>query len=106
MVDLKLSMPMEFKYKLDYRKLSDRQIDEMILAEPHDEEAAVYLLHDRYSLLMHNLYHRLTTDETWFDDCVNELFMQLKGKDCSWHPLSDLDWRSTFGYWLKRGGLV
>lgn len=93
---------MEFKYKLDYSKLSDKQIVEKILAEPHDEEAAVYLLHDRYSPLMHYLYRRFTADETWFDDCVDELFMQIKGKDGSWHSLVGFDWRSTFGYWLKR----
>jgi len=92
---------MEFQYKLDYNKLSDKQIVGKILAEPHDEEAAVYLLHDRYAPLLRSLYRRITTDDTWYDDCVDELFILLKGKDCSWHILTNFGWRSTFGYWLK-----
>lgn len=36
---------MEFQYKLDYSKLSDKQIVEKILAEPHDEEAEAFYTH-------------------------------------------------------------
>lgn len=93
---------MKLKYKNDYTKLSDQQIVGKILAEPHDEEAAVYLLHDRYAPLLHNLYKCFTQQETWFDDCVDELFMHIKGKDCSWHTLATFEWRSTLGYWLKK----
>lgn len=92
---------MEFQYKLDYSKLSDKQIIGKILAEPHDEEAAAYLLHNRYAPLLRSLYRRITTDDTWYDDCVDELFILLKGKDCSWHILANFGWRSTFGYWLR-----
>ena len=93
---------MDFHYKLDYSKLSDKQVVAKILAESHDEEAAVYLLHDRYTPLLHKLYRRLTTDDTWFDDCVDELFMHIKGKDGSWRILANFEWRSTFGYWLRK----
>lgn len=93
---------MEFHYKLDYSKLSDKQIVEKVLADPHDEESAAYLLHDRYAPLLSNLYHRFTKDDTWFDDCVNELFMHIKGKDGSWRALAGFEWRSTFGHWLRR----
>ena len=92
---------MEFQYKLDYNKLSDRQIVEKILAKPHDEEAAAYLLHDRYAPLLLRLYKRLQQENTWFDDCVDELFIHIKGKDGSWRILANFEWRSTFGYWLK-----
>lgn len=92
---------MEFQYKLDYNKLSDRQIVEKILAKPHDEEAAAYLLHDRYAPLLLRLYKRLQQEDTWFDDCVDELFIHIKGKDGSWRILANFEWRSTFGYWLK-----
>ena len=68
---------MEFQYKLDYNKLSDRQIVEKILAEPHDEEAAAYLLHNRYALLLYKLYMRLAKEDIWFDDCVDELFLHF-----------------------------
>ena len=93
---------MSFHYKIDYSKLSDRQIVEKVLAEPHDEEAAAFLLHDRYNPLLHKLYYRLTTEDVWFVDCVDELFIYLKGKDGSWHILACFEWRSTFGYWLKK----
>lgn len=93
---------MDFHYKLDYSKLSDRQVVAKILAEPHDEEAAVYLLHDRYTPLLRKLYCCFTSNAIWFDDCVDELFMYIKGKDGSWRILVNFEWRSTFGYWLKR----
>lgn len=93
---------MEFRYKFDYSKLSDKQIVEKVLAEPHDEEAAAYLLHDRYAPLLNSLYRYFTQDDIWIDDCINELFIHLKGKDGSWRTLAAFEWRSTFGYWLKK----
>ena len=93
---------MKFHYKLDYSKLSDKQIVDRVLAEPHDDEAAAYLLHDRYAPLIYHLYHCFTADDTWFDDCVDELFIHLKGKEPAWNALALFEWRSTFGYWLRR----
>lgn len=93
---------MKFHYKLDYSKLSDKQIVDRVLAEPHDDEAVAYLLHDRYTPLIYHLYHCFTADDTWFDDCVDELFIHLKGKEPAWNTLALFEWRSTFGYWLRR----
>lgn len=93
---------MKFQYQLDYRKLSDKQIVEKILADPHDEEAAVYLLYDLYAPLLHKLYYRLTSDDTWIDDCFDELFMHIKGKDGSWRILANFKWLSSFPCWLKK----
>lgn len=93
---------MKFHYRLDYSKLSDKQIVEKILAEPHDDEAAAYLLHDRYSPLLYHIYHCFTADDTWFDDCVDELFLHLRGQESAWNILAHFEWRSTFGYWLRR----
>lgn len=98
----KTEVTMDFQYRLDYSRLSDKQIVEKILAEPHDEEAAAYLLHNRYAPLLQKIYYRLTSEDEWFVDCVDELFIYLKGKDCSWNVLASFEWRSTFGYWLKR----
>lgn len=91
---------MAFHYKKDYNKLSDEQLLEMILSGSHDE-AAAYLLYNRYDPLLRNLYWELIHDDFWFYDCVNELYMHLKGKDGSWHNLRGFQWRSTFGCWLK-----
>ena len=93
---------MDFQYRLDYSKLSDKQIVVKILADPHDEEAAAYLLHDRYAPLLLKEYSSLTNDGTWYDDCVDELFIYLRDKDYSWHALACFEWRSTLGYWLKK----
>lgn len=82
---------MDFQYKTDYGTLTDRQLVEMILAEPSDEEAAFYLLHERYAPLLGKLYHRFTTDDTWFDDYVDELFLHLKGRDATW-PSTPSSW--------------
>ena len=99
--DLKWLFMMELHYRLDYSTLSDKQIVEKILATPPDEEAAFFLLHNRYAPLLHNLYKFFTQEETWFDDCVDDLYMHLRGKDCTWNTLARFEWRSSFGYWLK-----
>ena len=93
---------MDFRYRLDFSKLSDKQIVEKILTDPHDEEAAAYLLYDRYAPLLKKEYCCFTNDSTWYDDCVDELFIYLRGKDYSWHALAAFEWRSTLGYWLKK----
>lgn len=92
---------MEFQYRYNYKDLSDKQIVDKILALPHNEEAAAYLLHNRYDPLLQKVYKLLSEDGFWYDDCVDELFMHLKGKDGSWHTLSTFEWRSTLGCWLK-----
>ncbi len=92
---------MEFQYKLNYKNLSDRQIVDAVLTIPHNEEAAAYLLYNRYAPLLHKIYAQLTDDKTWYDDCVNELFLHLRGNNGSWHALSGFEWRCTFGSWLK-----
>lgn len=93
---------MEIKYKIDYNALTDKQIVDMILELPHNEEAAVFLLYNRYDPMLHKVYKELTDDKRWYDDCVGELFIHLKGKDCSWHNLRSFEWQSTLGSWLRR----
>lgn len=98
-------MKFDYKYKTDYTKFSDKQIVERILAGPHDDEAAVYLLHVRYAPLLYKLYSYSMKDDDLFDDYVDEVYISLKGKDCSWRVLANFEWRSTLGYWLKGVGL-
>ena len=48
---------MELIFKKRYEKLSDKEIVVLITDEKkHDEEAATYLLWDRYSPLLHKLF--------------------------------------------------
>lgn len=93
---------MAFKSRTAYKDLTDKEIVEMILAIPHNEEAAAFLLYNRYDPLLHKIYRDITREIYWFDDCVVELFIHLKGKDCNWQPVASFEWRSTFGCWLKK----
>lgn len=92
---------MDFQYRLDYTILSDKEIVEKILAVPHNEEAAVFLLYNRYNPLLHKIYNDITDDWRWFDDCVIELYMHLRCKDGSWNTLVSFTWRCKFVGWLK-----
>lgn len=92
---------MDFAYRIAYNELTDKEIVGKILAIPHNEEAAAFLLHDRYAPLLHSIYNVLTRNRNYYDDCVQELFIHLKSKDGSWHTLASFEWRSTLGCWLK-----
>lgn len=93
---------MELRTQIDYKDLSDEQLVELILALPHNEEAATYLLHERYHPLLYSIYWSLTNKPYWYEDCVSELHLHLRGKDNSWRILSNFEWRSTLGCWLKK----
>lgn len=94
---------MELIFKKRYEKLSDKEIVVLITDEKkHDEEAATYLLWDRYSPLLHKLFLDIIKDMEWYDYAVESLFVYLRGEDGSWHKLSAFEWRSSFGYWFKR----
>lgn len=92
---------MEFEYRIKYNELTDKEIVGRILAIPHNEEAAAFLLYNRYDPLLHSIYNKLTRERIWYDDCVDELFIHLKSKDGTWHTLASFEWRSTLGSWLK-----
>ena len=95
---------MELQYRTNYKDFSDEDLVEKIVKPPHNEEAAAYLLHDRYDPLLKSVYQDLTKNLIWFDDCVSDLFIHLKGKEYDWHALSTFEWRSTLGCWL--GGVA
>ena len=92
---------MEFKCLIKYNDLTDKEIVGRILAIPHNEEAAAFLLYDRYDPLLHKVYRNLTEETFWYDDCLDELFIHLKCKDGTWRTLASFEWRSTLGCWLK-----
>ena len=92
---------MDLTPKITYKELTDKQVVELILALPHNEEAAAFLLYDRYDPLLHGIYNKLTRERFWYDDCVDELFIHLKCKDGTWRTLASFEWRSTLGCWLK-----
>lgn len=94
---------MELIFKRKYKKLSDKEIvDKIINKDKHDEEAATYLLWDRYSPLLHKLFLDIIKDMEWYDYAVESLYIYLRGEDGAWHKLSAFEWRSSFGYWFKK----
>lgn len=62
----------------------------------------VFLLEERYKPLLYGIYHCFTKDIFWYEDCVHDLFIYLKGKNQDWHALATFEWRSSFGTWLKK----
>ncbi len=93
---------MELKAFSAYKNLSDRVLVSQVLSLPHNEEAAVFLLYCRYEPLLRKIYLNYTKDMSWYDDCIDELFIHLKGAACDWHGLALFEWNSTFGYWLGK----
>lgn len=92
---------MKLTFKDKYSDLSDKEIVGMILAEPHDEEAAAYLIYDRYEPLCLAICQKALDGVHRLDELQSELFMLLKGRRCDWHALRSFGWRSTFGRWLS-----
>lgn len=98
---------MDFSNRIDYEHLSDRQLYDLIVTHPHNEEAAAYLLYVRYQPLLLSIYIRLAKerfycDDIWYDDCVSDLLFHFRGKAKDWHTLATFDWRSSFGTWLRK----
>lgn len=84
-----------------YAKLSDKEIVERIITEPYDDNAAVYLIYNRYLPLCTAVCKRIFNNAECLDELQSELFILLKGRRCDWHPLRSFQWRSSFGCWLK-----
>lgn len=94
---------MVFIFKKNYEELSDKEIIFLVTdEEKHDEEAATYLLWDRYSPLLHKLFFDIIREMEWYDYTIESLFIYLRGEDGTWHKLSTFEGRSSFGTWLKR----
>ena len=93
---------MDLQYRLNYDSMTDKEIVDMIITPPHNEEAAYYLFDKRYAPLLKKTYNKLTRDFFWYDDCVEELIIHLRGKEMNWQPLASFQWRSKLGSWLTK----
>lgn len=91
---------MELTFKHKYEGLSDKELVDLIIAEPHNEEAATYLIYDRYEPLCISICLKTLDDVHRLDELQSELFMLLKGKNLDWHALKLFGWKSSFGRWL------
>lgn len=86
----------------NYAELNDKEIVNKIISKPYNEEAAAYLIYNRYDPLLHKLYWNIfDKDPSWYEDCLGDLFEFLKGKNRDWNKLRTFEWRSKFGPWLS-----
>lgn len=86
----------------NYSELNDKEIVNKIINKPYNEEAAAYLIYNRYDPLLHKLYREIyDKDPSWYEDCLGDLFGFLKGKERDWNKLRTFQWRSKFGAWLS-----
>lgn len=92
---------MDLTFHQKYKDLSDKEIVDLIIAEPHDEKAATYLIYERYEPLCISICQKTLGGVQRLDELQSELFMLLKGKNRDWHALSSFGWRSTLGRWLS-----
>ena len=87
----------------NYAELNDKELVNKIINKPYNEEAAAYLIYNRYDPLLHKLYKEIyDKDSSWYEDCLGDLFEFLKGKEGDWNKLRTIEWRSNFGPWLSR----
>lgn len=94
---------MELYFHKKYAKYSDEKIISNIIEPPHDEEAAAYLIYNRYSPLLRNIYRKVfENDISWYGDCLNDLYLFLKGKDLEWNKLKTFEWKSKLSTWLSK----
>lgn len=94
---------MELTIHNNYKEESDKEIVEKIITVPYNEEAAAYLLYNRYDPLLFKLYRKIFDKNlSWYDDCLGDLFDYLKGKNQDWNKLRTFEWRCNFGPWLGR----
>lgn len=89
------------KYREKYQGLSDKELVKTITGIPKDDDAAIYLLYDRYNPLFRKVYNGIYPCAIWYEDCQDDLYGYIKGKKEPWKKLSDFMWRCTLGTWLK-----
>lgn len=92
---------MELTFIHRYEGLGDKEIVERIITDPYDEEAATYLIYNRYEPLCKTICMTTLNGVHNLDALQSELFMLLKGKRQDWHVLRSFQWRSQLSTWLK-----
>ena len=88
---------MELTFKHRYQGLSDKEIVDLIITDPYDDEAAAYLIYDRYEALCISICLKTLDGVHRLDELQSELFMLLKGKNHDWNTLRSFGWRSSLG---------
>lgn len=97
-------MRLDFRHK--YEEMTDQQLVETVtrvpIGESVNEEAIAFLLYNRYDPLLSKLYGVVfQMSKGYYEDCLGDLFVYLKGRDRNWNKLRNFEWKCTFGTWLK-----
>lgn len=85
-----------------YGNLSDTDLIDKITAVPPNNEAAAYLLYYRYTPKFTKICRYIYGNLEVMDDCVNDLYGYLRGKESNWAKLRTFEGRSQFSTWLGR----
>ena len=94
---------MELKFHDNYKEYDDRDLVNKIITKPYNEEAAAYLIYNRYNPLLSKLYRdTFQKDTSWYEHCLGDLFEYLKGKNQEWNKLRTFQWRCKLGPWLGK----
>lgn len=94
---------MEHLLNVKYAQLTDKELINKIINKPYNEEAAAYLIYDRYHPLLFKIYRKIyDNDLYWYDDCQGDLFEYLRGKGQDWQKLRSFEWRCHFSAWIGR----
>ncbi len=83
-----------------YDSLSERDLIDAILSG--NEEAAIYLIYNRYYRDLRYLCLDIYGSHIYIDELCQEVYIHLKGKNGDWHPLTTWFGISTFRTWLNR----
>ncbi len=87
------------KGKMNYAKLTDLEIRDLIVGG--NEEAALYLIYDRYDKDIRYKVKRCFDNLEELENVSNALFMHLKGSKGDWQPLKTYRGASTFRTWFN-----
>lgn len=94
---------MTLLFQYNYKEYSDKELVDKITTEPYNEEAAAYLIYNRYDPLLGKIYRKVFYgDSFWYEDCLGDLFDYLRGKEHDWYKLRTFEWRCRFASWLGK----
>lgn len=88
------------KKRNTYDSFSERDLIEVILSG--NEEAAIYLIYNRYYRDLRYLCFDIYGSHSYIDELCQEVYIHLKGKNGDWHPLATWTGISTFRTWLNK----
>lgn len=87
-----------------YKDMTDEEIVSLVVGVPPCEEAAVYLIYDRYNPLMRRLYLDYISDcddLMYLDVAKSYVYERLKGSKANWNPLRNFRGECHFAHWMK-----